>query len=144
MGNIAKKYAKAMEKAYKLLQTKVEIHTRIERSSVDFDDIFGDPVDPDDPTYTTRVHIVQGIGNWSDGTDMRRLPAGVEGKEVYLLHVRLKDVIKDPSNPNSGTLFDDAEKVIVEGRDECKVVTARRRVGIHSPFSVFVVLERAT
>ena len=139
---VFKRWKKAIEKAYTLLQTDVEIHTRVERASVTFDDIFNEPVDPNATAYVTKIVRLTGMFTWVQGNKYERLAAGTVREEQGILHVRLAEVLKNPANVSAGTIFDDTEKVVVDGVD-CKVVSTPRKVGINQPYNVTVILERS-
>lgn len=134
------KWKKAMENAFKLLGSQVEVHVRVSQATA-FDPIYNEPIDPEATAYTTKIVRIQGIFSWVRGFELLRLAPGTVRREQGVLHVRLIDVAKSPTDPSVGTIFDDAEKVVVDGVD-CRVLTTARKGGISVPYNVIVTLER--
>jgi len=139
---VRKRYIKAIEKAYNLLETPIEIHVRSTQTGVTVDPISGEPVDPEDTMYNTTIRTVQAIARWGRPVSMERTAAGTIREEQCLVHCRIADILSDPSNENGDTYFHNAEKVVVDGYD-CKVITPPHKLGIDKPYNVSVLLERS-
>ena len=139
---IKKAYRKAMDNAFEILGNDVTVYVRTTKTSVEFDDVFNEPVDPDDTAYNTRVVKLNGIARWNTAETLRRMSAGTVYEEELYLTVKSDEVLINQSIPSQGTIFENADEIVVDGLS-CKLKRTPQRLGIDTPYTVFVVLERS-